>query len=220
MLYFYISHETQKYHVSLFILGESMSQDTKERIIKLSIECLAQNVNAGIDEIARAAGVGRATLYRYFTSRADLINAIKLAAGEELQAVIKPILESQLPARDKLVNIVTRLVPLGASLNVSAYFDHPSKEAEPRVKASYLRHLAQARKLAQALKDEGVVSPEIPLVWLVASLDSLIFCAWEKVESGDIASKQAPWLLLRTFLTGHGTRDTLTWLNKKEEINQ
>ncbi len=196
-----------------------MSQVTRDRIIKQSIECMAQNVNAGLDEIARAAGVGRATLYRYFTSRANLLNAIKLAAGEELQAVVKPILESQLPAKDKLVNIVTRLVPLGASLNVSAYFDLSSKEKDPQVKASYLRHIAQARQLAQALKDEGAVSPEIPLVWLVASLDSLIFCAWEKVESGDIASKQAPWLLLRTFLAGHGTRDTLTWLNKKEELN-
>jgi len=202
------------------MLGEIMSQNTRERIIKQSIECMAQNVNAGLDEIARAAGVGRATLYRYFTSRADLLNAIKLAAGEELQAVVKPILESQLPARDKLVEIVTRLVPLGASFNVSAYFDLSSKEKDPQVKASYLRHIAQARQLAQALKDEGAVSPEIPLVWLVASLDSLIFCAWEKVESGDIAPKQAPWLLLRTFLTGHGTLDALTWLNKKEEINQ
>lgn len=197
-----------------------MSQVTRERIIKQSIECMAQNINAGLDEIAAAAGVGRATLYRYFASRADLLNTIKLAAGEELQAVVKPILESQLPARDKLVDIVTRLVPLGASLNVSVYFDHPPREAEPRVKASYLRHLAQARTLAQALKDEGDISPEIPLVWLVASLDSLIFCAWEKVESGDIAPKQAPWLLLKTFLAGHGTRETLAWLNKKEELNQ
>jgi TetR/AcrR family transcriptional regulator, repressor for lfrA len=197
-----------------------MSQDTRDRIIKQSIECMAQNINAGLDEIAAAAGVGRATLYRYFSSRADLLNAIKLAAGEELQTVIRPILESRLPARDKLIDIVTRLVPLGASLNVSAYFDLSSREKDPQVKASYLRHLAQARTLAQALKDEGAVSPEIPLVWLVASLDSLIFCAWEKVESGDIAPKQAPWLLLRTFLAGHGTRESLTWLNKKEELNQ
>jgi AcrR family transcriptional regulator len=181
---------------------------------------MAQNINAGLEEIANAAGVGRATLYRYFSSRADLLNAIKLAAGKQLQAVVKPILESQLPARDKLVEIVTRLVPLGASLNVSAYFDLSSREKDPPVKASYLRHLTQARTLAQALKDEGAVSPEIPLVWLVASLDSLIFCAWEKVESGDIASKQAPWLLLKTFLAGHGTRATMAWLNEKEELNQ
>jgi AcrR family transcriptional regulator len=197
-----------------------MSQTTRERIIKHAIECIALNVNAGLDEIAGAAGVGRATLYRHFKSRADLICEIKLAAGEELQAVVAPIMESCLSAREKLVNIVCRLVPLGASLNVSAYFDHPFKEVEPRIKASYLRHLAQARILVQALKDEGAVSPEIPLVWLVASLDSLIFCAWEKVESGDIAPKQAPWLLLRTFLAGHGTTKTLAWLKKQEEVNQ
>ena len=197
-----------------------MAQITRERIIKHAIECMALNGNTGLDEIAGAAGVGRATLYRHFKSRADLISEIKLAAGEELQAVVTPIMESELLAREKLVNIVCKLVPLGASLNVSAYFDHPVKEVEPRVKASYLRHLAQARTLAQALKDEGAVSLEIPLVWLVASLDSLIFCAWEKVESGDIAPKQAPWLLIRTFLAGHGTPETLAWLKKQEEVNQ
>ncbi len=196
-----------------------MSQVTRDRIIQQAIACIAQNDTAGLDEIARAAGVGRATLYRYFASRADLINNIKLAAGEELQAVVKPIMESCLPAKEKLADIVCQLIPLGASLNVSAYFDQPFKNEEPRIKARYLRHLAQARTLAQALKDEGAVSPEIPLAWLVASLDSLIFCAWEKVESGDIAPKQAPWLLLRTFLAGHGTTETLAWLNKKEEVH-
>ena len=197
-----------------------MSQVTRDRIIHQAIACMAQNVNAGLDEIARAAGVGRATLYRYFASRADLINNIKLAAGEELQAVVNPIMESCQPAKEKLAEIVCRLIPLGASLNVSAYFDQPFKDEDPRVKASYLRHIAQAKTLAQALKDEGAVRSETPLVWLVASLDSLIFCAWEKVESGDIAPKQAPWLLLKTFLAGHGTTETLAWLNKKEEVNQ
>ncbi len=197
-----------------------MSQGTRDRIIKQAIACIAQKANAGLDEIAAAAGVGRATLYRHFRSRSDLINALKLAAGEQLMAVVDPVLKAKLPAREKLISIVTQLVPLGASLNVTTYFSQPFKEEDPGVRSSYLKHMAQARQLGQELKDEGAVSPEIPLVWLVSSLDSLIFAAWEKVDSGDIAPKQAPWLVLRTFLAGHGTTETMAWLNKKEEVNQ
>lgn len=197
-----------------------MSQDTRDRIIKQAIACIAQNANAGLDEIAAVAGVGRATLYRHFKSRLDLLNAIKLAAGEQLMAVVDPVLKAKIPAREKLINIVTQLVPLGASLNVSTYFTQPFKDEDPGVRSTYYRHIAQARQLGQELKDEEAVSPEIPLVWLVSSLDSLIFAAWEKVDSGDIAPKQAPWLVLRTFLAGHGTTETMAWLNKKEEVNQ
>lgn len=197
-----------------------MVQDTKERIIKQAIACIAQNANVGLDEIARSAGVSRATLFRHFNSRADLIVAIKLSAGERLNAIINPVMESRLPAREKLLRIVTRLIPLGASLNVSVYFNHPPKQDDPRVMASYQDHLKKARQLCMELKEEGTVDGNIPLAWLVSSLDSLVYTAWEKVESGDLAPKQAPWLVLEMYLTGHGTPETLDWFTKEKEAHQ
>ncbi len=197
-----------------------MNQATKERIITQAIACIAQNANSSMDEIAKAAGIGRATLFRHFKSRAELLLAIKLSAGEQLEAVVSPVFHSDLPAREKLVRMVTRLVPLGASLNVSAYFIHPVKEADPRVMASYLRCMEQTRQLCLDLKAEGDLHPEVPLTWLVASMDSLIFAAGEKVEIGDIASKQAPWLVLNTFLAGHGTPETLIWFNEQKDAHQ
>ncbi len=115
---------------------------------------------------------------------------------------------------------LTRLIPLGASLNVSAYFIHPVREDDPRVMASYLRCMDQTRQLCLDLKAEGDLQQELPLTWLVASMDSLIFAAWEKVESGDIAPKQAPWLVLETFLGGHGTPETQIWFKQLKETNQ
>ena len=197
-----------------------MNQVTRERIITQSIACLAQNANISMDEIAKSAGVGRATLFRYFKSRAELLVAIKLHAGEQLKAVVSPIFHSDLPAREKMVRIVTRLVPLGASLNVSAYFIYPMKQEDPRVMASYQKYSDQTRQLCLDLKAEGSLNADLALAWLVASMDNLIFAAWEQVESGDIAPKQAPWLVLRTFLAGHGTPDTVTWLNKQKEAHQ
>jgi AcrR family transcriptional regulator len=197
-----------------------MNKATKERIITQAIACIAQNANSSMDEIAKAAGIGRATLFRHFKSRAELLVEIKLRAGGQLEAVVSPVFQSDLPAREKLVRIVTRLIPLGASLNVSAYFIHPVKQEDPRVMASYQRCMAQTRQLCLDLRAEGDLAKDVPVSWLVASMDSLIFAAWEKVESGDIAPKQAPWLVLGTFLSGHGTQDTLAWLKDVKEANQ
>ncbi|MCG8688152.1 MAG: TetR/AcrR family transcriptional regulator [Desulfobacterales bacterium] len=198
-----------------------MKPNAKEKIIKHAIDCIAQNANAGLDEIARAAGVGRATLYRHFKSREALLTELKLSAGNQLQAAVGPVFNASLSAREKLERIVRLLVPMGASLNVTAYFCNPiKKEQDPGVMASYETHMGQIRQLCLDLKQEKTLATDTPLVWLVASLTSLVFTAWEKVESGDIAPKQAPWLVLGTFLNGHGTPESMAWFNELKEANQ
>ena len=83
-----------------------MSENTRNRIIEQAIACIALNNNAGLEEIADAAGVGRATLYRHFKSRADLLTELKLSAGAKLQDAWGPVLESDRSPRDKLVSCV------------------------------------------------------------------------------------------------------------------
>lgn len=194
-----------------------MAENTRERIIETAIACLAKKSTTGLDEIAKTAGVGRATLYRHFRSRSDLITAIQLRAGEQLHAVVDPVMESPLPAREKLVRIVNRLVPVGASLNVSAFFSHPLKDQDPKVMALYERHRQQARQLCLDLKAEGAVAGEIPLAWLISVIDALIFEAWTCVDAGEIAPKQAPWLVLETFMAGLGSPDTRDWFNQEKD---
>jgi len=197
-----------------------MTQTTRKRIITQAIACIAQNANAGLDEIAGVAGVGRATLYRHFKSRAELLVELKLSAGEQLQNAAGPVFKSDMPAREKLARIVGLMVPLGASLNVSSYFHNPAKkEDDPRVMERFETYMDQIRQLCRDLKSQGAVRRGTPMVWLETGLTSLVFAAWEKVESGDIAPKQAPWLVLETFLGGHGTGETLTWLTELKEKN-
>ncbi len=194
-----------------------MASNTREKILRQAIACIAQNPNASLEDIASAAGVGRATLYRHFKSRNDLNIALKMAAGQRLRDNIDPILNSDLPAVEKLSLIVEKCIPLGASLNVTSYFNLPCKEDDPRVMESYEKHMNQVRQIGSELKDQGVVAPEIPLAWVTASLDSLVFAAWEKIQDGDIAPNAAPGLVLGTFLSGIGTPKAVQWLNQHGE---
>jgi TetR/AcrR family transcriptional regulator, repressor for lfrA len=61
---------------------------TRRAIIEAAMTVLADNPAAPLSDIAAAAGVGRSTLHRYFTERADLIRALALHVHELSTAAI------------------------------------------------------------------------------------------------------------------------------------
>jgi TetR/AcrR family transcriptional repressor of mexCD-oprJ operon len=61
---------------------------TEATIIATATKVLAQRPDASMIDIAAAAEVGRATLYRYFPTREHLLDALHTAATEELAAQI------------------------------------------------------------------------------------------------------------------------------------
>src|SRR5262245_56007976 len=61
----------------------TLQQRARTAIIEAAADVLAREGNASMNQVARVAGVSRATLYRYFPSRDELINALGKAAYEE-----------------------------------------------------------------------------------------------------------------------------------------
>ena len=73
-----------------------MKKDTRQvqsenAIIEASIRTLLVNPSAGMSEIATAAGVGRATLYRHVESRQALLEKLVLVCMEEMDAATAPL---------------------------------------------------------------------------------------------------------------------------------
>lgn len=58
------------------------------------------------------------------------------------------------------------------------------------------------KELSIRLQAENVVAANIPLAWIAAVLDNLIYAAWVTVLEGDIAPNDAPGLVLYSFLNG------------------
>ena len=184
--------------------GNSRQKRTREKVLNLAMHVLAKNPKASLNEIAEAAEVGRATLFRYFKSRKQLISELIVEADNKLETATKPILEKNLNARDTLEKFVKVLVPLGASfhfLNSNQIYAEDSGIDE-----LYRNQLMRLRELSKRLRAENVVSSEIPLAWVAAVLDNLIYTAWETVLEGDIAPNDAPGLVLSSFLNGFSPR--------------
>jgi len=63
-----------------------------------------------MDDIAQAAGVAKGTIYLYFPSKNDLMQAILAKTGENLLQELEVILDTDLSPRDKLQQVLSLLV--------------------------------------------------------------------------------------------------------------
>ena len=86
--------------------------DTRERILDVAIEVLGTTPDAGMGEVAAAAGVVRRTVYGYFPSRSDLVRALAERAVTEITAVLAQSGTVAEPADAAWAGFITRLWPL------------------------------------------------------------------------------------------------------------
>jgi AcrR family transcriptional regulator len=86
--------------------------DTRNRILDVALEVLGQNPDAGMGEIASAAGVVRRTVYGHFPTRADLIRSLTQQAVNEVTAVLTEVNASEGAAEAVWVDFIAGLWPL------------------------------------------------------------------------------------------------------------
>ena len=58
--------------------------DTRNRILDVALDVLGENPDAGMGDIASAAGVVRRTVYGHFPSRTDLVRTLARRAVDEI----------------------------------------------------------------------------------------------------------------------------------------
>ncbi|MEO7123421.1 MAG: TetR/AcrR family transcriptional regulator [Lacisediminihabitans sp.] len=86
--------------------------ETRNRILDVALEVLGQNPDAGMGDIASAAGVVRRTVYGHFPSRADLVHALAQQAVNEIAAVLAEVNVSTKAADAVWVDFIASLWPL------------------------------------------------------------------------------------------------------------
>lgn len=58
-------------------LGRRDARANRERVLDVAVPLLRQDPDATVDELAHAAGVARATVYRHFGSRSELVRTVR-----------------------------------------------------------------------------------------------------------------------------------------------
>ena len=151
-----------------------------------------------LGEIAKNAGVGRATLHRHFSKKEELVLAIQKQSMTDTNEAVVNKLEDNMTALEQLEAMFSAIIPLGNRF----HFLSTQITADDEVRAQYASQLKWLAQLVDDLKQEGVVSESMPSRWAVAQLDQLIWTAWGEVASGFLAAADAAALALRTFTHG------------------
>jgi TetR/AcrR family transcriptional regulator, mexCD-oprJ operon repressor len=167
-------------------------------ILEAAIGVLGAQPDAGIAEVAAAAGVGRATVYRHFASREALIDALRMYASEEAaQRFTEARVDDGDPV-EALERMVAAMLALGDRYRVIFPQDQQPK---PRRGEVLLKPLTRLIVRAQA---EGAIDPDLPASWVIATLRALLRTAVGEIEARRLSREAAPARVVRTLVRGVG----------------
>ena len=166
-------------------------------IVDAATACLSRDPAASTSEIAKAAGVGRVTLYGHFPSRSDLVDAVFVQAIEGGEAALGQVDLTGDPreALARLIESSWHLVDRFRSLLVAALDALPPG----RVRELHADPMARVERLIERGR-EGVFRTDLPTSWLVGAMHSVMHGAADEVNAGRLTPDKAAEYITATVL--------------------
>jgi AcrR family transcriptional regulator len=171
-------------------------------ILDAAIACLSERPQATMADIARAAGVGRVTLYGHFPSREALVGAALDRAVAEV-AEVSDAVRDAVPADAPADEVLRRHIR--SSWDVldrhRQLFTVAQRVVPPeRVRARHDPAFADLESLIARGRAEGRFRPDLSVEWLVTVVYSLFHAAAEAVNDGRLERARAADVLEATIL--------------------
>jgi AcrR family transcriptional regulator len=166
------------------------------RILDAATALLTANPGASMAEIAEASGLVRATLYRHFPTRDDLLRAMYIAALDEALQAILSVDPEKGKASDAIGRMIDALLVVGDRYRILSEQrrGYPElRQQEEAVGAPMIALLERGQK-------SGELRDDLPVRWLAAVLGALVNEALRAVGREDIEREQAGATVTTTFL--------------------
>jgi AcrR family transcriptional regulator len=166
------------------------------RIVAAARTCLSSDPDTSVDDIARAAGVGRMTLYGHFRTRADLIEAAvldALQAGEEALSAVDLTGDAR-DALSRLLESSWRLVAESAALLTAAEGTLPAA----RIRALHAGPARRVEGLVRRGQTDGVFRTDLPISWLVGVMHYVLHGAVEEIRAGRLEARDVTPMVVAT----------------------
>ena len=180
--------------------GEVLRDRTLAAIIVSAAAVLAaQGGAASMEEIANAAGIGRATLYRYFPNREELLRAIAAASVRELTARVKEADLDVLPFEEAVARLARGIIATGSKY-VAVNLDSAGlTDAHPEIETEVLEPI---RALFRRAFADGSLRQDLSPDFLVDLFSGLIKGALEATASGRRGIEESAAAVVTLFLHG------------------
>jgi AcrR family transcriptional regulator len=161
---------------------------------------LSRRPTAHLDEIARAAGISRATLHRIFPGREGLIREIGMLGLRRFAAAVDTARLEDGDAESALRRLVDTLVPDAA---LCAFLAGENQlYDDPAINELWDREDARVRALFLRGQNEGVFRIELSAAWLSEAFFDLVAGVGWAVQDGRLAPRDGAHSLAELFLGG------------------
>ncbi|GAA2086991.1 TetR/AcrR family transcriptional regulator [Kitasatospora saccharophila] len=172
----------------------------RDSVLEAAVGILSRRPTAHLDEIARAAGISRATLHRIFPGREALILEVGALGLRRFSAALDTARVEEGNAEAALRRLVDAVVPDAALCAFLAgenqLYDHEEindlwELQDARVRALFLRG-----------QQEGVFRVELSAAWLSEAFFDLVAGIGWAVQEGRLAPRESAFSLAELFLGG------------------
>ena len=152
------------------------SSQTKQHIIESAFMAFTNDPRSSLADVARQAGVGRATLHRHFNGRGDLLDHMYLQALTEMDRITADVTSHCQSYGEALETMFKALVTQGHHLAFVMGQPEPQSTAiQSRLKQQH----DELMNTLVACRQEGMFNKAINNSWIMTLFEHLIHAGWE-----------------------------------------
>lgn len=172
----------------------------RDHVLRSAAALLTRKSTATMDEVAKAAGISRATLHRHFAGRDALVRALESLGIAECEAALDAARPDEGPAADAVRRLILAVEP-SAALLAFLYTENQLFEGEQQ-HAGWTRIDDRIATLFRRGQASGEFRIDLTPAWLTEALYGLLASgAWAVLE-GRVAPKDFTFMITELLLGG------------------
>ncbi|MFD7238447.1 TetR/AcrR family transcriptional regulator [Streptomyces syringium] len=175
-----------------------MSVD-RDHVLAEAAALLTRKPTASMDEIAKAAGISRATLHRHFAGRDALVRALEDLGIEQFERALDEARTEEGDAAEALRRLIAATEPVAG---IMAFLYTENQLYEAGLNEGWNRLDARVTALFQRGQEEGAFRLELSPAWLTEALYGLIGAGAWAVQDGRVAAKDRTRMVAELLLGG------------------
>ncbi len=172
----------------------------RDHVLRSAAALLTRKSTATMDEVAKAAGISRATLHRHFAGRDALVRALEELGIAECERALEAARLDEGPAAQAVHRLIRAIEP-AAGLLAFLYTENQLFEGEEQ-NAGWARIDERLTDLFRRGQANGEFRIDLTPAWLTEALYGLLASGAWAVTEGRVAPKDFTYMIAELLLGG------------------